>query len=106
MNTAEDIILNKIEEMRPEWEKAGMLNFLLRIQDMYLRECEFIKDTKEHIKFFEKQGSFLINLVKQLNLTKEYKDIKSFKDCITEEDIANRAMDNVNQIYNSYFNIA
>lgn len=100
---AEDIVLQQIEKMKPEWEEAGIISFLERIKNMYLREIDHIRDIKKQSHLFENKTNLFKNLIKKFALKNEFNDLKSYKNCITEEDIANRAMSNVNEVYNSIF---
>ncbi len=99
---AEDIVLQQIEKMKPEWEEAGIISFLERIKNMYLREIDHIRDIKKQSHLFENETNLFKNLINKFAL-KKFNDLKSYKNCITEEDIANRAMSNVNEVYNSIF---
>lgn len=100
---AEDIVLQQIEKMKQEWEEAGLISFLERIKNMYLREIDHIRDIKKQSHLFENETNLFKNLINKFALKNEFNDLKSYKNCITEEDIANRAMSNVNEVYNSIF---
>lgn len=100
---AEDYILKQIEIMRPEWEQAGIINFLERIKNMYLREVEHIRYIKKNSFILNDTNSFFKNLIKKFTLYKEINEFKSYETCVTEEDIAKRAISNVNVVYDSIF---
>jgi len=93
---AEDYILDYIESIEEEWEKAGMLNILERIKAMYLKEVSHIIKTKKS----------LLNLgpIKILKFVKKYnreEDFCNYENLNTEEEIAYFAIKTVNKIINN-----
>ncbi len=97
---AEDIILNEVEKMRPEWEKAGVSDILQRIMLMYLREVENIKDIKEDAEKFNFDKSIFIKLSKKFGFIEKQ---KLYEDLDTEEKIALAAIKKVNETINYFF---